>query len=479
MKKGFWILNILLLMLAGTAGAQEMRILKGRVTDSIPVQDSISGTYALYIPQSVDAGKPNPVIFVFDPKGRGILAAQLFRRVAEEQSYIIAASNTKFQQDSLKSNLTEALKMVGSVLQLIPIDTKLTYAAGLEEGAQVASAIPMVFNQLHGVLAIGDAVINPEYLAKADKFIFSALVSKEDFQKAQLEDFTRFFKKRDFPAEIGYYTEPAGEWPEETVISNAVSGFTLQAIKEGRRPSTPTLINDMFNTELGYAERLRRTREYYASYQKLEQLEEKYEDYERFEDTLKEKRKELRRTRAFRKQRREIRTLENEEQMHREDYLYFLENDLATANFDNIGWWAYQIDELHRIEKEGSMAEVQMATRLEGFLKSVTRQRYLSIVKDRNININTKIFTSVLRTVLDKQDPEAYLEIISLAGHDGDYDTALLYLEDLLKTGFDDFEALYTIPGILDLQLSPEYNNLINKYLGRSKYYQVETEEPN
>ncbi|MDT0644450.1 hypothetical protein RM553_16545 [Zunongwangia sp. F363] len=479
MKNVNWYINFLLLLFIGTAGAQEMRILKGRVTDSIPVRDSLSGTYALYIPQSVEAGKPNPVIFVFDPEGRGVHAAQLFRRVAEEQSYIVAASNVRYSQDSLKNNLNEAFKMVGSVLQLVPVDTDMIYTAGLDEGAQVASAMPMVYKEVDGVLAVGDALFNPEYLAEENKFMFSALVSMEDFQKDQLEDIVGFFEKKDFPVEIGYYSEAAGEWPEARVISNAVSGFTLQAIQQGKRPADPEFINGLFQDELAYAERLRRTREYYASYQKLEQLEEKYQNYEKFEDTLKQRRKELRRTRAFRKQRREIRNLKDEEQIHKEDYIYFLENDLATANFDNIGWWAYQVDELHRIQKEGSLAEAQMAHRLEDFLKYFIEQRYEGVSVKNLRNIDAKIFTSVLRTVLDKENPEAYLNIIKLAGHDGDHETALLYLEDLLKTGFDDMEALYNIPGILDLKLSPEYNELIGKNLGNSKYYQAELEEVN
>ena len=77
----------------------------------------------------------------------------------------------------------------------------------------------------------------------------------------------------------------------------------------------------------------------------------------------------------------------------------------------------------------------------------------------------------MLRTVIAKNDPEAYFKIISLASLDGDYDTALLYLEDLLKTDYANYEMLYDIEGTLDIQLSEEYNQLIKEYLGKSKYY--------
>ncbi|MDT0646787.1 hypothetical protein RM545_08800 [Zunongwangia sp. F260] len=472
MKKQKHCIFLLLICIFFSAGAQELRLIKGRVTDSIPVQDSLGGSYALYIPQSFDAQKANPVIFVFDPEGRGRLAAQLFRGVAEEQSYVIAASNVNYKQDSLQQNATQALRMIGSVVRTIPIDTDHIYTAGLDEGAQVAAALPIIYNDVDGVLAIGDAVLKPEFVVEENNYFFNAVVSEQDFQKFQLESYVDFFKKRGFPAELSYYSGSPEEWPDPQVIANAAAGFTLNSMERERRTLDAEVVENIFQNELEYVERLRRKREYYSAFVKLEQMEEKYENYN-FDDILKEKKRELRRTRAFRKQRREYRRVKEREELKQQDYIYFMENDLAIANFENIGWWAYQLDELRKLQEDGGVAEQKMAHRLEGFLKNYSSVKYEEIQKN-STSLDMKIFASLLRTVLDKQHPEAYLNIVKLAGNDGDYETALLYLEDLLKLGFDDMERLYDIPGILDLKLSPEYNELIHKYLGKSKYYQAE-----
>ncbi|MDT0689545.1 hypothetical protein RM549_07100 [Salegentibacter sp. F188] len=472
MKKQNYCVFLLLIFVFSFAGAQELRLIKGRVTDSIPVQDSLGGSYALYVPQSFEAEKANPIIFVFDPEGRGRLAAQLFRGVAEEHSYVIASSNVNMEQDSLQENVTQALRMIGSVVKTIPIETDEIFAAGLNEGAQVASALPLIYSDIDGVLAIGNAVLNPDFVVEKNTFMFSAIVSELDYQKFQMESYVDFFEDRGFPAELNYYSDSPEKWPDTQVINSAVAGFVLNAMERGSRDRDAAVVESLFQNGLEHAESLRRKREYYPAYVKLEQMEEKYQDYN-FDDILKERKRDLRRTRAFKKQRRESRRVKAREEIKQQDYIYFLENDLAIANFENIGWWAYQLDELKELQEKGSGVEQKMAHRLEGFLKSYSKVKYDDIQRS-NAHLDVRIFASLLRTVLDKENPEPYLNIVKLAGQDGDYETALLYLEDLLKLGFDDMEALYNIPGILDLKLSPEYNELIQQYLGESKYYQAE-----
>ncbi len=117
-----------------------------------------------------------------------------------------------------------------------------------------------------------------------------------------------------------------------------------------------------------------------------------------------------------------------------------------------------------------NQAEAEMAFRLEGMLSSLAQNTFKNL-SEKNARIDPLIFTAILRTIFEKEDPQAYKDIISLSSQDGDYYTALLYLEDLLKTGYKDMETLYDIPGTLDLKLSPEYNELIRKYLGESKFY--------
>ena len=150
--------------------------------------------------------------------------------------------------------------------------------------------------------------------------------------------------------------------------------------------------------------------------------------------------------------------------------------DILTNNFDNIGWWAEQMENLKAGQQQKNTIERNMAYRLENYLNDLVSATYKNVMVSESF-IDTKIFISILKTIVDKQNPEGYLSIIQLAGHDGDAGTAMLYLEDLLKTGYKDFDRLYTIEGILDLQMSTEFNLLIEEYGGEAKYIIFDSEK--
>jgi hypothetical protein len=153
-----------------------------------------------------------------------------------------------------------------------------------------------------------------------------------------------------------------------------------------------------------------------------------------------------------------------------------LEEDLSGKSFENVGWWSQQFKGIQDLQKSDNLAEVEIGYRLEDYLQTYAHKRFQELKMDK-VGIDRLILISLLRTIFDKDNPEAYFSIISLSAQDGDYYTSLLYLEDLLKTGYDEFEELYDIPGTLDLRLSPEFNELVKKYLGKSKYYNIQLED--
>ncbi|MGA8855248.1 MAG: hypothetical protein WB492_13820, partial [Christiangramia sp.] len=347
--------------------------------------------------------------------------------------------------------------------------------AGMGEGAQVGSALPIIYKQMAGVMAIGNSFVNPEYLNKNNPYMFIGIAGNKDYMVYEMEGYLRFYDDQDFTTDVYYFDGKEDEWPGSSVIYNAMTGFTLEAIKKGKRPKDGEFIQQLYDNEIAYTETLRRTRNYYAAYEKLDRMEDKYEDYG-FEDDIKERLKEIKKIDGYRKQRNDFREATAFEKQQQSEYEYLLKSDIMTANFQNVGWWAYQIDELQKLEESSNEAKANMAYRLHGYLDFVSKRNFDEIMK-ANVPIDAKIFISVLRTAINRKDPEAYLKIISLAGSDGDYETARLYLEDLLETGYSDMESLYNIEGALDLQFTPEYNEIVKKYLGESKFYNEKSSE--
>lgn len=84
--------------------------------------------------------------------------------------------------------------------------------------------------------------------------------------------------------------------------------------------------------------------------------------------------------------------------------------------------------------------------------------------------MNHKIIANILLTFIDPKNSKPYLDLITLAAEDNDDNTAYFYLEELLKTGYTDYEAIYNIPETEVIKISPVYNQIVEKYLGKSKY---------
>ncbi|MFO8148456.1 MAG: hypothetical protein ACQEQB_06085 [Bacteroidota bacterium] len=459
-----------LLLFTLNVTAQELTLKKGIVVDSLKVNDSISETFSLFLPKSYSNDTIWPVVFVFEPQGRGKSAAQLFSSGAEEQEYIIIASNNIVAKDSLRNNLEVAYRMMNTAFNFFPLDKNRIYTAGFSEGAEVASAIPAVVSTIQGVMAAGGTWLNPDLLKKENRFSFIGISGYNDYRIYNLEEAVRFFRRNNHPAFL-YTFNGFHEWPGSQLISRALGSFTLKAMEKGLKPGNPELVESLYQAELEEAQRLRRTMQFYKSYEMLKVMEDKYALYNK-KDEIKNLQKQLRRNSLYRQQKREFNNALVLENLKKEEYSYYLEEDIVLANFENIPWWSQQLVEFKKYQEGQNMAEAEMAFRLQGFLASLANGYYESLSKS-GASIDPLIFTAVLQTIFDKQNPEGYKNIISLSARDGDYEMAMLYLEDLLKTGYKDMEALYDIPGTLDLKLSPEYNSLIKKYLGKSKFYDL------
>lgn len=463
-----YILFILAFSLFNLTAGQEITLKKGVVIDSLSVNDSIQETFALYLPTSFTQEASLPVIFIFDPQGRGGRAVQLFRQAAEEQGYILAASNNILEDESLLNNVNTGTRVIEKVFNFFSERNNRVYTTGLGTGARVATVLPIIYPSISGVVAVGDIWINTDYIEKKSNFYFIGVGGYLGPHYNLLAETEMFLDKAGVKTEF-YQYEGGNEWPNSDIISNAIGSFTLDEMIIGLRQRDPALIENLYNADLEIVQKLLREMKYYKAYEHLEGMEEKYSRFGKASE-IKQRLKELGKERLFRNQRRQYEEAYYVEAEYREQYDYFFQEDVREANFENLGWWNQQGKELQELQESKNPAEMEMGFRLKAMLKDMAFSTFKNL-KEENAAIDPLIFTAILQTIFDKENPQGYFNIISLSSQDGDYYTALLYLEDLLKTGYEDMESLYNIPGTLDLKLSPEYNDLIREYLKESKYY--------
>ncbi|NNG09152.1 MAG: alpha/beta hydrolase, partial [Arenibacter sp.] len=73
--------------------AQQITLKKGVVVDSIGIKDSDSESFSLFLPSTFEMDKNWPILFVFDLEGNGKRAIRMHTEAAENQGYVLAASN--------------------------------------------------------------------------------------------------------------------------------------------------------------------------------------------------------------------------------------------------------------------------------------------------------------------------------------------------------------------------------------------------
>lgn len=76
-------IRVIILMTFFSGFSQEMTLRKGAVIDNLTVSDTLTSTFALYLPTTFSSENPTPIVFVVDPQQRGKQALSLFLEAAE------------------------------------------------------------------------------------------------------------------------------------------------------------------------------------------------------------------------------------------------------------------------------------------------------------------------------------------------------------------------------------------------------------
>ncbi len=199
MKK---IVLLLFLSITFYGTAQQLTLKKGTIIDGIPVNDSISENFALYLPTSFEISKKWPVVFVFDMQGRGKQAVSMFRQAAEEQGYILAASNSVHDSITLSKNILISSRMFNMIYALLPIKKDRSYTAGFSGGARLASLVPTFVKEIQGVISCGSPVANEGVLSSKNKFHFVGIVGIEDYNYLPMRNNQKILNKLKFPNQL-------------------------------------------------------------------------------------------------------------------------------------------------------------------------------------------------------------------------------------------------------------------------------------
>jgi hypothetical protein len=193
------------------------------VCESDPTQ-----TYTLYLPSKYTPERTWPVIFAFDPGGRGRNPVERYEAAAEQYGYIVAGSNTS--RNGLPAGRA-VQAMSGDVGARFNIDPKRMYTAGMSGGARVAMSIALNSPRVAGVFASSAAYPDGE-LRKTLPFPVFATAGTEDFNHLEMRQFDRELTT---PHHLSIF-EGGHIWLSSAMALEGVEWMEVQAMKAGLKP---------------------------------------------------------------------------------------------------------------------------------------------------------------------------------------------------------------------------------------------------
>ena len=113
----------------------------GKIMDSIPVSNTSNETFTLYLPTNFETSKESPILFIFDPGGRGRIGVETF---------IESSRNAPYER-----NFNIAANLFDHIFSRFAIDKDQMILAGFSGGARLAWAIALAAGNLTGVIACG------------------------------------------------------------------------------------------------------------------------------------------------------------------------------------------------------------------------------------------------------------------------------------------------------------------------------------
>jgi len=468
MIRSFFVTSILILGLS-VGHAQKLTLTKGIILDSIVVQDSISETLSLYIPTQFDNKGKWPVLFVFDMNGKARQALSMYREAAEKHGYIMVSPNALNDSLSISKNVVIIQRALAQVLSLLPINNNRIFASGMGEAGRFANLLPIFIDAFEGVISVNAPMANTELLNGKKKFQHIAIVSKAHQAYPVVLQDSKLLGKLGFSNHTVFVYEDDSLWPKTNYLEKAIWYLNMASMGRGVKKIDSALVQKRYVQELESAKELLENNTPLLAEFEMNAALGAYRLFEN-RDSLKVAKRNLKKDKLYRSLKRDENAAFFKESLLREDYVYYLEEDLLTYNFNNLGWWNYQMQQLNGFLQGEGKAQQQMGKRLKGFVNELVDDAIYQVKSDAKVDEEGLVLLLMLKTLTDAENHQHYLKVISLASKNEDYGTALFYLEEVLKKGFDDVDALYKLEHTALLRIATEFNALVAKYLKDARY---------
>jgi pimeloyl-ACP methyl ester carboxylesterase len=250
------LLLMLLTFLTPIAFAQT-RIPKGEIADPVQSAYDPNQTHAIYVPSAYTPDKKWPILFCYDPRGKGRVPVELFREGAERLGWIIFSSNHSRSDDPHYSNLPVLNAMWNDAHRWFSIDERRIYATGFSGGARLAWGMGYIYpKSTAGVIGVGAGIHNERPPSKDTTFVWYGMCGKLDFNYLEIRRLDDQLHSLGIPSRTDFYEGPHSWPPDGSYCSHAMDWMELQAMKRDRRAKDPAWLQQQYDSRLEEAKKI-------------------------------------------------------------------------------------------------------------------------------------------------------------------------------------------------------------------------------
>ena len=208
-------------------------------------------TYAYFLPGGYSKDKRWPVVFVFDPRQRGKMAAELFEEAARDRGWIIVSSNNTRSDGAFEPNARAVNAMWYDVHQRFSIDRSRVYAAGFSGGAILAWVLGENTRGLAGIISVGGRA--PDNRARGPvPFDWIGIAGSTDFNLIETQLIEERLAAANGMRRLEVF-DGGHRWAPKDLLRDAVEWLEVLAMKRNLRSRDEAFLARILGEEMAAA----------------------------------------------------------------------------------------------------------------------------------------------------------------------------------------------------------------------------------
>ncbi|MGA7157542.1 MAG: tetratricopeptide repeat protein [Acidobacteriaceae bacterium] len=218
------------------------------VTDRVPCAGNPAQSYTLYLPSQYSPDRQWPVIYAFDPLGRGDVAIKVYEAAAEKYGYIVAASNNA-ANGPVAMEMAAAQSVWLDTHRRFALDKNRSYMTGLSGGARAATFFALYCSTCNvaGVISAGAGypVIDKKFPVANDHFAYYAAIGDLDFNFPEVMTLRRTKDEQEASFKVKVYPG-THDWEPPAIAEDAIEWMELKAMQSSAEKVDAAFVSKMF-----------------------------------------------------------------------------------------------------------------------------------------------------------------------------------------------------------------------------------------